>query len=56
LYNPQYKILYFILNALLVVQTLIHLEKFILTVCTIRNVKGAEKIIVSCIIRNDNIF
>ena len=45
-----------ILNALWVVQTAIHLEKFILTISTTRNVKGAEKIIAGCIIRNDNIF
>jgi len=37
-------------------QTVIHLEKIILTVCTTRNEKGAEKIIAGCTVRNDNIF
>ena len=44
------------LNALQVVQTAIHLEKFILVLCTTRNVKNAKKIIAGCTIRNDNIF
>jgi len=46
----------FFLNALRVVQTAIHLEKFILAVCTTRNGKGEEKISAGCTIRNDNIF
>ena len=33
----------FFLNALRVVQTAIHLEKFILAICTTRNGKGEEK-------------
>ena len=44
------------LRALRVLQTVIHLKKFIFGVCTTHNVKGAEKIIASCTIRNDNIF
>jgi len=40
LYKPQYKKF---INTLPIVQPTIHLEKFILTVCTTRNVKNAKK-------------
>jgi len=39
----QPAIQFFLLNALRVVQTAIHLEKFVLAVCPTRNVKNAKK-------------
>jgi len=53
LYNLQYK--FFFLNAFQIVQTAIHLKKFILGDYTTYNVKNVKKkVITDC--TNDNMF